>query len=128
MISSVNYILFIAWDSESARWSIYLGHPALKIRRDQQFGGFGAGGFQPSNWSNENSPFSPMSIVANYYIIVLLFILYFISFLKYQGCFSHWLGISQLFAALTRCSRRGWWITSLCLLALHSLPILPNFC
>lgn len=109
-------------------WSIYLGNPALKIRRDQ-FAMWGRRGCsQPSNWSNENSLFSPISIVANYYIIILLFILYFISFLNYQDCFSHWRGTSQLFAALTGCSRCGWWITSLCLLALCSLPILPNFC
>lgn len=41
--------------------------------------------------------------------------------------FSHWLGISQLFAALTRCSHCGWWITPLCLLSLLSLPILLDF-
>lgn len=123
-ISSVNYLLFIAWDSEGAL--VYLfRESSLKNKKRSMRGGEGLSAKQLIKW---NSPFSSKSIVANYYIIILSFILYFVSFLKYQGCFSHWLGISQLFAALTWCSRRGWWITSLCLLALHCLPILPNFC
>lgn len=69
---SISELLFITWDSEGGTGSIYFGDPTLQIRRDQV-----GGGFQPSNWSNENSPFALMSIVGNYYVVVLLFILHF---------------------------------------------------